>query len=473
MYDRMQTFSKSDLEAIHNASMELLESTGVVFQDKRSVNVFKDHGFRISGNTVYFNEADVVAAIDKAPSRFKLTARNPEKSIYIGEDDWAFLPTYGAPFVCEPDGSQRSGTMTDYDSVCKLVQTSKVIDMCGLKHVEPSDVPTETAYLDMLFSNMVLCDKPFMGSTDTVQAARDTLEMVSILYGGPDKIKNNPVTVGLINPLSPLQFAEEMAGSIVEYAQLGQPVVIANMIMGGTSGPVTVPGILALMNAEILAGLTLAQLINPGTPVIYGTTSCPTNMRTGAAAIGAPETYIINAAATQLARHYNVPCRTGGSLTDSLVPDGQALAEGALCLSTSVRNGANFILHSCGMIGTYIGMSLEKWLIDEEMCRIIRAMLQPIEINEKTIDVDTIKNVGPGGNFLMAPATLAQCRTAFFETDLYNKADRSRWESLGKKRIDEAASDALVNRLASYEKPAIDADIEIALSNFLSERKKV
>lgn len=472
MYDRMQTLSKSELDSIHKASMDILEECGIVFQEERSVSVFRDFGFRTEGNTVYFKEEEVVSAIEKAPSRFQLTARNPEKSIYIGEHDWAFLPTYGAPFVCEADGEQREGTMMDYDNVCKLVQTSRAIDMCGFKHVEPSDVDTQTAYLDMLYSNMVLSDKPFMGSTDTVQAARDTMDMITILFGGEEQVKNTPVMVGLINPLSPLQYAEEMAGSIVEYASWGQPVVIANMIMGGTSGPVTVPGILALMNAEILAGLTLAQLVNPGTPVIYGSTSCPTNMRTGAAAIGAPETYKINSAAAQLARHYKLPCRTGGSLTDSLVPDGQALAEGALCLSTSVRNGANFILHSCGMLGTYIGMSFEKWLIDEEMCSMVREMLAPLEINQETIDLATIKTVGAGGNFLMAPTTLAQCRTAFYQSGLYNKADHSRWESQGRQSIDQAASDALVKRLAAYEKPPINPDIETALSNFISERKK-
>lgn len=467
----MQTFTDNDLVAIHKASMEILEKTGVVFQEDRSVSIFKDNGFRTDGNTVFFTEGDILSAIKTTPTRFKLTARNSEKSIYIGEDDWAFVPTYGAPFVCEPDGTQRSGTMTDYDNVCRLVQTSKAIDMCGFKHVEPSDVDTETAYIDMLYSNMILSDKPFMGSTDTVQAARDTMQMIAILFGGEEKVRDCPVTVGLINSLSPLQFAEEMAGSIIEYASWGQPVVIANMIMGGTSGPVTVPGIVALMNAEILAGLTLAQLVRPGTPVIYGSTSCPTNMRTGAASIGAPETYKINSATTQLARYYKLPCRTGGSLTDSLVPDGQAMTEGALCLSTSVRNGANFILHSCGMIGTYIGMSFEKWIIDEEMCGIIREMLRPLEIGEATIDVETIKSIGAGGNFLMAPSTLAGCRTAFYTPEFYNKANYSQWESSGKLRIDQAASEVLIKRLASYKKPPIDPNIETALTSFLSDRK--
>jgi trimethylamine--corrinoid protein Co-methyltransferase len=225
------------------------------------------------------------------------------------------------------------------------------------------------------------------------------------------------------------------------------------------------------MNAEILAGLVLAQLVGPGTPVIYGTTSCPTNMKTGAAAIGSPETYIINSATTQIARFYNLPCRTGGSLTDALVPDAQAMAEGALALSTSVRSGANFILHSCGMMGTYIGTCLEKWLIDEELCGIVRRMMAPIAITDETIDIEAIQRVGIGGTFLMDPTTLKLCRTAFYDMDLYSKQDHARWTAAGARRIDDVASEKLIQRMGAYEKPAIDSGAESALSAFIQERK--
>lgn len=472
MYDRMQTFTKEELGRIHDASIEILRSTGVAFNEPEAIEIFKAKGFTVDGKTVFFTEKDVSAALETAPSRFKITARNPEKSVFVGEDDWVFLPTYGSPFLVTRTGEQRPGTMSDYNNICKLVQTSRHIDMNGFKHVEPSDVPTGTAYLDMLFSNIALCDKPYMSSTDTRQAARDSIDMASIVFGGKDRLVDMPVMVGLINPLSPLQFAEEMAGSIIEYARCRQPLVILNMIMAGTSGPVRLPGLFALMNAEILAGLVLAQLVGPGTPVIYGTTSCPTNMKTGAAAIGSPETYMINSATTQLARFYNLPCRTGGSLTDALVPDAQAMAEGALALSTSVRNGANFILHSCGMMGTYIGTCLEKWLIDEELCGIVRKMMTPLAITDETIDVEAIKKIGIGGTFLMDPSTVKLCRTAFHDMDLYSKQDHARWTAAGARRIDEIASEMLIRRLDAYEKPSIDPGVERALSDFVERRKQ-
>ncbi len=472
MYDRMQTFSHEDLKLIHDNSMDILKHTGVVFNEPGALSIFKKNGFKIDGKTVFFKDSDIQKALSCAPSRFEIQARNPEKNLFIGEDDWVYVPTYGSPFMCSKSGEQRPGTMEDYANICKLVQTSTHINMNGFKHVEPSDIAPGTGYLEMLFANIILCDKPFMGSTDTIQAAKDTIEMLGIIFGGKKTLREKIVTIGLINPLSPLQFSEEMAGSIVEYARNGQAMVILNMIMAGTSGPIGLPGLFTLMNAEILAGLTLAQLAGPGAPVIYGTTSCPTNMQTGAASIGTPETYIINSMTTQLARFYNLPCRTGGCLTDSLVPDAQAMAESALSLSTSVRNGANFILHSCGMVGTYIGNNLEKWLMDEELCGMVRQMLAPIEITPETINVDAIKKVGIGGNYLMDPTTLKNCRTAFYTNTLYNKKDHSGWTKSGSKTLDDVASERLLQRLANYEKPEIDPELETRLVDFVSQRKQ-
>jgi len=470
MYDRMQTLTRDELEVIHEASLQILSKTGVVFNDTEALGLFESRGFAVDAKSVRFTEKQVQEALSLAPSRFQLVARNPGKSLWVGEDDWVFVPTYGAPFLVNAEGVQRPGTMEDYNRFCKLVQTSAHIDMNGYRHVEPQDVPSRFAYLDMLLSNMLLCDKPFMGSPDSRQAARDCLEMAGMAFGGKDFLREQPVMVSLINSLSPLQYSEEMTGALMELAGCRQPMVIANMIMGGTSGPVTLPELLVLMNAEILAGLVLAQLAGPGTPIIYGTTSCPTNMKTGAATVGAPETAVISSVATQLARFYHLPCRTGGSLTDALVPDAQALAEGALTLITAVRNGANFILHACGMMGGYIGNSFEKWLIDEELCGMLRRVMAPLKIERTGMDADIISRVGVGGTYLMQPETLKLCRTAYFPYSLYRKGGGGEPKE-ARPDILNAAAKRLTQRLEAYRKPDIDPAIEADLRGFVAVRK--
>ena len=473
MYDRMQTLSDAQMQLIHDSAMEVLGTTGVAFNEEEALEIFKANDFKVDDKTVFFNERQVRAALETAPSTFTVTARNPEKSVVIGEADFALVPGYGAPFITEADGSQREANMADYENFCKLLQTSKHLNMNGFMMVEPSDVPPETSHLDMLFSSIALCDKPFMGSPLSREAARDCVEMAAIVWGGRDKLQEvGPVTVSLINSLSPLQFSDEMAGSLIELARGNQACVIASLIMAGSSGPVTLAGVLALQTAEILAGITLAQLVNPGVPVIYGSTSSAMDMKTGGLAIGAPELSMVVSATAQMARYYRLPCRSGGGLTDAHAADGQAGVESALALSTAIRNGVNFILHTAGILGSYIAMSYEKFLLDEELAGLIQKMISPIEITPDSIDVEMIKNVGIGGQYLTQPKTFQLCRTEFFMTDMMNRQNHTGWAAGGAKRIDQVAADRLAQRLASYERPELDSATEKALVAYVAQKKK-
>jgi len=473
MYDRMQTLTQKQMTRIHEAAMDLLGTTGIAFNEDEALAIFKANGFKVDGKTVFITEAQVQKALKTAPSRFTITARNPKKNVAIGEDDFVFVPGYGAPFVTLTNGDQREATMEDYDNFCKLVQTSKYIDMNGFMMVEPSDVPADTAHLDMIFSSIILCDKPFMGSPVSKQGARDCVDMAAIVWGGMDKLKTvGPVTASLINSLSPLQFSDEMAGSLIELARANQACVIASLIMAGSSGPVTLSGVLALQTAEILAGVTLAQLVNPGAPVIYGSTSSAMDMKTGGLSIGCPELSVVVSATAQMARFYNLPSRSGGSLTDAHFPDAQAGIESTLALTTAARNGVNFILHANGILGSYISMSYEKFLIDEELCGITRRLLKPMEVTPSSIDVEMIKAVGIGGQYLTQPKTFQLCRTEFHLTDFMSRQNHAGWKTAGKKRIDEFAVDRLGQRLAAYEKPDIDPAVEAALAEFVIRRKQ-
>ncbi len=471
MYDRMQELSTQNMEKIHDAAMDLLKNTGVSFSEQEALDIFKANGHRVDGTTVFFEESDIQKALKTAPKRFTVHARNPEKSVEIGEDDFVFLPGYGAPFVMDAQGNQRQATMEDYDNFCKLIQTSPYIDMNGWMMVEPSDMPHETVHLDLNLSNMLLCDKPFMGSPVSRQGAIDGIEMAGILWGGKENIMDKTVSVSLINSLSPLQFSDEMAGALIELARHNQACVVASLIMAGGSGPVTLDGVLALQNAEILAGITLAQLVRPGAPVIYGSTSSAMDMKTGALSIGAPELSKNIHLVAQMARFYNLPSRSGGGLTDALCADAQAGVESALALSTAARGGINFILHSCGILGSYIAMSFEKFLVDEETCGMIRSMIKPLALTDESIDLDMIKGVGIGGQYLTHPKTFQLCRTEFYMPGLMSRQNTDAWTKGGKKRIDQMAEDKVSQRLAAYEKPEIDPEIEKKLTEYVENRK--
>lgn len=468
MCDRMQKLTKRQIDCIHNASMDLLKNMGVSFNDEEAIGIFKKNGFKVEGRRVFFEERSVLDATESAPSRFSVEARNPKRSVSIGGERSVFAPGYGAPFVVTADGVRRKATMDDYDRFCKLVHTSPCLEMNGWMMVEPSDVPASEVHRHMILSNLLYCDKPFMGSPVSKRGVRESLEMAGIAWGGVGAVAGKAVTVSLINSLSPLQFSEEMAGSLIETVRQGQPCIIASLVMAGASGPVNLDGVLTLQNAEILAGVTLSQLVGKGTPVLYGSTSSAVDMRSGGLSIGAPTLSRNTHYTAQMARHYGLPSRSGGALTDAQIPDAQAGIESAMALTTAVRSGIHFILHSCGILGSFIGMSFEKFLIDEELCEMARRLLRTVEATPESIGVEAIKTVGIGGQYLTHPKTFQLCRTEFFHPDLMCRQNYESWKSSGSKRAEQTAAENLARRLAGYEKPDIDPGIEKDLTDYVT-----
>ena len=460
MFTRMQTLTQQDIEKIHQASMAILAETGIVFNDQECVDIFKNNGFKVNGKTIYFTEDQIMKAVSSAPNSFMVKSLNPEKNVKIGQNDFVLLPGYGAPFVTEPGGRQRESTFADYENFVKLVATSKSIDMNGFLMVEPNDCAVEAAHLDMFLSGLVKCDKPLMGTPLSRKAANDCVKLLAVAYGGKDKLMDHPATVSLCNSLSPLQFSEEMASSIVELVRGGQAVCVAALIMTGSSGPITIPAVLALQNAEILAGITLAQLVRPGAPVIYGSTSSAMDMKSGSLSIGAPELSMFTSFTAQIASHYKLPCRSGGGLCDSMLADAQAGAESALALFNAINSGVNFVLHSAGILGGYISMSFEKFILDEEIGAMIRRMVKPTAFTEETIDLATIQKVGPGGHYLTDPKTFKLCRKEVYQTSLMNRQNVDSWQAAGSKDLEKAAAIKVQERLAAYSAPDFSASLK-------------
>jgi len=469
VFDRIQSLSKEDIEKIHDGSMEILLKVGVQFEDENTLGVFKSHGFKIDGKKVFFTEKNILNAIEASPPEFTINARDPDKNITVGLNNPVFAPGYGAPFITEIDGSRRNARMEDYNRLCKIVHTSKYLDCNGFMMVEPSDVSAKIVHLDMLYSSITLSDRVFMGCPTSPECADDSIKMAEIIYGD---IRSKPVMISLINSLSPLKYSREMSGALMRFAEYGQPCIIAPLIMGGASGPIKIAGILTLQNAEILAGITLAQLIRRGTPVVYGSASSITDMRSGRLSVGAPEHLQIISATSQIARYYNIPSRAGGAVTDAHIPDMQAGMESALSLYTAAHNGISFILHSAGILTSYLSMSFEKFLIDEALCGKIKKILNPIEINEESLSIDIIKEVGIGGEFLSHPKTFELCRSEYHSSNIMFADSFEGWSAKGRKRLEEFVHETLKERLSMYEKPPIDEGVENELKGFIERRKK-
>jgi len=463
----LKFLTDSDIDRIHNLSMRLLEEVGVEIPVEAARDVYKTHGAKVDGDRVHLPRKLVEESIKSAPAEFTIHARNPKNDTVIGGNNTVFAPGYGAPFLMDYQVGQRYATMEDYNNLVRLADAIPDLDLSGHLLVEPHDVPANAAHLHMLRSHMRHSDKPFIGSIAGTRGAMASIEMAGILFGGKDVVRNHPVMISLINTLSPLSYAVEMIETLMLFAEWGQPIVIASMAQAGATAPVTMAGMLVQQNAEILAGVTLTQLVNPGTPVVYGSTSTIMDMNTAAAPIGSPEYPVLIASHAQLGRFYNLPIRSGGSLTDSQVADAQAGMESMMSLLTVINAGIHFVLHAAGILGSYLTFSYEKMMIDAEICGMVRRYRQGITVTDEDLAYDVIANVGPGGNYLMDDHTLRHFRDAFYRPVLCNREALPAWEEKGSLSMVQRANARWKKLLDMHETPTLDATISRQLDEYV------
>ena len=311
---RYEILSADAMAQLDAGWRRLVTEIGVEFMSDRALELFRAAGQRVEENTVFLDPELVLEQVAKAPREFDVQARNPANTIHIGGDSMAFGAVYGPPFVRDGD-VRRDGTMEDYRTFAKLSQSFSVLDSAGGVVCEPNDTPLDSRHLDMTLALMTVTDKVFMGNVVSGPNAADVIAMSEILFGGRSAIEQTPVSISLINCNSPLRWDDRMLDALFEYAAAAQPVVLTPFILMGAMSPVTIPAALVQQMAEALSGIALAQLIRPGTPVIFGSFLSNIDMQSGSPTFGTPESGIGLLCTGQIARHFGLPFRTGGGLT--------------------------------------------------------------------------------------------------------------------------------------------------------------
>jgi trimethylamine--corrinoid protein Co-methyltransferase len=468
---QFESLTNEQVEQIHETSIQILTQIGVEFGYPPALDIFKKSGAKVEGQRVFFSGKLIEEQINKAPGKFRLYARDPEKDVIIGGDNAVFTPGYGAPFVTDLNSNRRKGTLKDFVNFVKLTGASINQDICSGMVIEPNDVPHEIRHAQMLYTAMKYSDKCFMGSAMGEQAARDSIRMASILFGSEAQLAEKPRFISILCSLSPLKYDLRMLGALMEYAKAGQPQLISSLSIAGATGPVTLAGNLALQNAEILAGIVLTQLVREGTPVIFAGVSSNAEMRSGSLSIGSPEMAMNTAATAQLARYYNLPSRSGGAVCDAKVPDAQAAYESMASLLMAQVCGINFVLHAAGILDTYNCMSYEKFIIDDEMCGIVKRIKKGFKVNDVTLGLNTIKEAGPGGHFLDKDHTFENFREELYQPTLSNRDDFEGWYAKGSPQSMEVANKKYKEILESYEVPELSPDVDKDLQKFIENIK--
>ena len=394
-------------QMIHDAAMRIMANVGVRIHNEKAIEIYKENGIRVDGNIAYFTEEQVMHWVKMAPESFTLYARNPKYDTFVGGDQVNPAPTYGCAFIDDWDGNRRRGTMEDYMKCLRLFEAEDSYTVNGGITIQPGEIAQETAALEMFYATVTHSEKAIILPTGYKKEMELIMEAACELFGGKDALLEKPRMIALINTVSPLSLDERMLDCLMILAEYGQPAILCPAAMLGATSSVTMAGTLASGAAESLAGIVLAQMVRPGTPVLFGVQSTAADMKGGITfACAAPEGTLMQGFAANMAKFYGLPSRGGGCQTDAPVINCQAGYESMLTFSSAYRHGINFVMEAGGVMDSVNATSFEKMLIDFEIIRQVRASFTPIEVNEETLNLEEIEEIGHDGSFVTAESTL-------------------------------------------------------------------
>ena len=467
----MEPMSAEQIEKINNASMAILEDVGVVFRDPIALEDWKRAGADVRGETVHLDRGLVRELICSIPENFTYNARNPANNLPFGNDHAMFVPMTGAPYLRDMEDKRRNPTLEDLGNFHKLSHMLPAIHSSAHHIVEPYDHPISQRHLRITYSSMKHCDKTFMGMTTTPKNAQDVMEMCAILFGH-DFMMRNPVVTGNCNGNSPLVWDETMLGAMRAFARYNQPVLCSPFVLGGANTPAGVAATVAQLNAEALSALAYTQVIQKGTPAIYGHYLSTVSMRSGAPMAGTPEISLMNMMIGQMARFYRVPWRTSNTLGGAKTFDAQAGYESASTMMAVLMSGANYMWHSAGWNEAGMHCSMAKFVVDAEQCAMGYRMTQGIKWDDFDEALQAVRDVGPGGHYLGHPHTLENFQQAFFMPEMFDNNSIEQWQAEGSVEINERALQRVKDLLNEYEEPKLEAGVDEALRDFIARRER-
>lgn len=472
-----EVLATEGLELLEHNADTILEEIGIDFrEDPEALQILKNAGADVRGERVHFPRGMCRTIVRRsAPREFVQHARNPARNVVIGGKNTVFAPAYGSPFIRSLDDGRRYARIEDFQNFVKLAYMANSLHHSGGTICEPVDLPVNKRHFDMVYSHIKYSDKPYMGSVTAPERAQDTVEMTRILFGDEfiDTASGRPKTcvISLINANSPMVWDATMLGALKTYARANQATIVTPFILAGAMSPVTVAGTVAQTLAEALAGMTLAQLVNPGAPVVMGSFASSVSMQSGAPTFGTPEPALVLYTMAALARRLGVPFRSGGGLCASKIPDAQAAFESAQTLLPTCLAGVNFVLHTAGWLEGGLAMGYEKFMMDADQAGMMHTLLEGVDLSENGQAMDALREVGPGKHFLGCAHTQANFETAFYRSPLADNNSFEQWEAEGATDMAQRANVLWKKQLAEYVAPPLDPAVDEALRDYMQRRK--
>lgn len=466
---RFQVLNKKEIAQIHEGSLAVLMKKGVKVEAQDLRDLFRQRGADVddSEQVVRIPQEIVLWAIEQAPKAFTIYGFNKRFKAKISTRSCHFCGLGTPVNMLDSKGNYTPTTLEDLRKHLILIDdlehlTNDQMDLW------PNDIPMTTIHVESIRLWARECRKPFGCGTLGYLACKDMMDMCAMVLGGMNELLERPRMVGITSIVSPLRIDTSQGHGMKVYVEHNQPVILAPESMAGTTAPVTLAGLLVQHNAEVLAHITLAQIIKPGAPVLWGTVSTVADMRTGNVALGSFETGLITAACAQLARFYDIPSRGVGASTDSKLLDIQCGFERMMNLYAAYMSGINYITCAGTLERTVTG-SHELMVLDNELASMLKRVGQGIKVNPETLAVDLISNLGWDQNYMDQMHTAEHFRSELHLSNLIDHSGRDAWQAAGSKSLMDVCTEKVEEIVAKHKPNRLKAGLEAEMQRFIDQ----
>jgi trimethylamine--corrinoid protein Co-methyltransferase len=453
---QVSLLSESQMQNIHLAALEVLRRTGIRFFHQGAVDTLAEAGAFVSdGNLVKFPASMVEAALGSAPPCITMCDRNGDPAIYLeGNKVWFGTGSDCLNLLDPNTGDHRrfvEADLTDAYRLCDALPNIHFVMSVGL----PSDVNQDLIYDIQMVHMLEDTTKPIVFVTDDRASCQRAIDMAAEVAGGQEALREQQHILLYSEPSSPLQQSETAVDKLILMAETGLPVVHSPGPQMGALAPITMAGGLVMSLAEILSSLVIHQLTNPGAPFVFGAGIHHMDMLSMQICYSSPEFQLTKMAVAELGRWYGLPTWGYAGCSDAKVMEEQAVLEATLSVIMAKFSGANLV-HDVGYMESGLTCSYEMILLTDELVAMSDNLVKGIEVTDKTLMVDELDRVGPGGHFLDTDATLEHFRDYWYPS-LIDRQIRHRWLETGSKTMGQRLNEKVKEIIAEHRAPELPA----------------
>lgn len=463
----------NQIQALHNASLRILERTGVIIPHPELLSRFRD-----SGADVDFDSQRVripvdltVRLVEQAGKQFTLYGRDLSRKAEFGVGKRNYNAIAGeALWLDEPGGERRYSTLDDVSTAARFCDALEGITIAGAM-ADPHEIDVSHRCVDVAAAMLRQTTKPLAFWLHDRASTRYLREMLVAVRGDESAAERHPLFYLLLEPISPLRFPFDGIDLLFETAQLNMPVNVGPMAQMGLSAPSTIAGTVAQENAEILAGICVTQLVRPGMPVCYGGICHAFDMRTTQMIFAGPEQAILGVAMTQMGKSYGLPVYINVGLTDSKRPDAQAGLESGVTLAFGAAAGADIFGHT-GISGVDQAASLDMLVLQNEVISYVESTMRELDLSDEAIGLDEIDATGPGGSFIDREHTARHFRRESWFPKLLDRDYYQAWRDAGALSLEDRCRDRKEATLRTHQPEPLPADLDRAITHIAEAARK-